>query len=1056
MKQVIELRGLSNLPSDRKTADGGLDICVNAQLENGEIAPMPAPKDMTGSVIDPQSGLGGILYYVHETSSGKYPIVLDGKEIKSVVGDVTEYRVVFPTVSNNINVIKLISEATGNGLKWSKQFANSEDADKYLSFTSEEQATSLVSRLADHGYTATLETIHTPGPAVVTLYELRTNENLIQATSLGKFIILLTNINIHYLLLGDNGYTYLGTRIPYPEIKIQEEHQDEKSYLLNSSEWDMESELKNILSGLTSFGVEGYKDKLAEVINFVCEQIESPDQLITINSKKYTPAEFINYLSNAIWGRVKLMRIDNRNDGCFSAPTLLRVAIKLYDGNYISQTVPYLLGAGSSQVSDKWANVYMSRKKSDSSFAGFRIVMRDIYKASISIRIPGMSKWRDLISSVDVFVSTDVATPAVNARIDGIGQLATGTDDYTEAMVNFYQERDIVEELADKSQFYKILSIPASEITDDWPESVNGNTIYTDIIPQGADELIVQDELPDDALSAHESAPISWVDTFNSRLSWNGVRHTLFNGPYFTNGPEDSPSYSFMAILSMEDGSKRSVVLRDFYSYSIQRFKARGWIYYPDPRCREMQVWDGEKRCVLKMKEHPRLSGAYWAGSIESDLPLVTPATGNSYSKITISEDNRKFEEPGKLWMSDVANPFVYPITGRLNIGGNLYRTVPTMVALAPGQLLANDLYAFSSEGIWTIELSDTGLPARTRSLSRDAAWGPRSIQPIERGVVFVGKSNVNLIEQGNITSLSDYMSGKAKGLEGLADPSLRRNIISCTNGAVCRAAEDTDVLIEYMRDAFPVYDSRGSRMIFFNPDHSWSYVFCFNGATWHKMVSDRPTLPVMVANNGIVSVKEWSEKAGVLNKDTYRYRQFDYSTPDMQDRVTLPMLMVTRPLNLSTIDALKSITDIRLRHTIAGTRDNIEREYLVFGSSDNMAELANIMTSLDLPGVDVDSWASGTTAFRADYLSYEDLSRMLTGNTIINVRESGADEPTRHVFMILQGSMDNKTWYDIKSLRGRAFRYHRLAILAMGLKPTDRISYAEVEYIEKMTNRMR
>ena len=76
----------------------------------------------------------------------------------------------------------------------------------------------------------------------------------------------------------------------------------------------------------------------------------------------------------------------------------------------------------------------------------------------------------------------------------------------------------------------------------------------------------------------------------------------------------------------------------------------------------------------------------------------------------------------------------------------------------------------------------------------------------------------------------------------------------------------------------------------------------------------------------------------------------------------------------------------------------------------------------------------------------------MLTTITDIKIRGPYAKGGVR--FMLL-GSMDGVNFYVIGTKRGKAWKLFRLIILA-NIEPTERISWVDVIYEEKFTNRLR
>ena len=73
---------------------------------------------------------------------------------------------------------------------------------------------------------------------------------------------------------------------------------------------------------------------------------------------------------------------------------------------------------------------------------------------------------------------------------------------------------------------------------------------------------------------------------------------------------------------------------------------------------------------------------------------------------------------------------------------------------------------------------------------------------------------------------------------------------------------------------------------------------------------------------------------------------------------------------------------------------------------------------------------------------------------TIIDVRVRG-QFPKGAVKFILLGSNDGVNFSTISTLRGKSWKLFRMIILA-DLDPTDRISWVDVQYETRFTNKLR
>ena len=121
--------------------------------------------------------------------------------------------------------------------------------------------------------------------------------------------------------------------------------------------------------------------------------------------------------------------------------------------------------------------------------------------------------------------------------------------------------------------------------------------------------------------------------------------------------------------------------------------------------------------------------------------------------------------------------------------------------------------------------------------------------------------------------------------------------------------------------------------------------------------------------------------------------------------------------------------------------------ECLVQGSMDGKTRVYDLSTLLDAQESGVP--ARGIIATRPFDLGEPDILK-----TITDIRIRG-QFPKGAVKFILLGSNDGINFYTLSTLRGKSWKLFRMIILA-DLAPTDRISWVDIMYDTKFTNRLR
>ena len=85
MIKQIQLRGISRSPSDRMTADGGCAESLNVHIEENELAPTQAPKNMTSGYCDQGDEPDNFLF-IHKGGGYEHMIGIDGQVVKYYYG----------------------------------------------------------------------------------------------------------------------------------------------------------------------------------------------------------------------------------------------------------------------------------------------------------------------------------------------------------------------------------------------------------------------------------------------------------------------------------------------------------------------------------------------------------------------------------------------------------------------------------------------------------------------------------------------------------------------------------------------------------------------------------------------------------------------------------------------------------------------------------------------------------------------------------------------------------------------------------------------------------
>lgn len=215
----------------------------------------------------------------------------------------------------------------------------------------------------------------------------------------GNILVILTEEGIHYAIYRPDLRTYvpLGNRIPFPRIEFaltaQSQETTVEEHSLHITEDDIPT-LKNWISSADKTG------------NSPVHPIARPSDSLAVA------------LTDAILGAVNTHCADAMADGSLTEPFLIRYAVRLFDGSHVMQSSPVLLIPNSAPPVVTLESPEINEKE-----LSFKWRSRVIHpKADICFRIletPDFKDWKDIITSIDIFITSPFWTYDQSAQITG-------------------------------------------------------------------------------------------------------------------------------------------------------------------------------------------------------------------------------------------------------------------------------------------------------------------------------------------------------------------------------------------------------------------------------------------------------------------------------------------------------------------------------------------------------------------------------------------------------------------------------------------------------------
>jgi hypothetical protein len=775
-----------------------------------------------------------------------------------------------------------------------------------------------------------------------------TGESLNQVASIGNTLIVYSGTQPHYFLFKDNAYSHLGSRVPVPAMEVASMKADVRYTTAKAVGPILPiTHDYNVWNAASGVNDEYHADLLATMDN--------------------------------IWDSVSVEISEAQQAGVFVAPFFIRYAVRLYDGSYIHTSTPILCGGG---VSADWMSVAQSQESTlvDGKYAFLmNITMASTFRVWLhgSYNVGG---WSDIVKSIDIFASTPIYAPAMNA---GYFSMDSSNNITLEGMDTDARDKTILDEVLSKGQFYKVMSINVDDATT--MGKLSDGTLRLDNASTISGEgLALNDDMPDGYRDGNQYIPEEGTMNYNNHLMLFGAKELLSHGDRYLNGQEatgdwaspsglsyftlrfkvvDSTTGAAHYVLANYGGGASSSLYQAYFhntgtstylrfgndyrsSGTFKKCDPYAWICYPDTRCTQVEVFcsSNVKGKLIPMQPHPLLNCSY--AFIGLGTSFRSP--GSAYSDVTTPAsftEDPVILAPNKLFLSEFENPFLFPAGNIVTFSDKVVGAGFTSVPLSEGQLGDFPIYVFTEGGIRVAIPTGDGKISATMAhpnISRHVAI-PGTILSMEQAIVFTTKKGVMMLSGNQVTELSRNINGAPFILNGAAGSDLaaiRTMLLSSPWASILGPTIDEATFMGFMSAATPAYDHNGARLLFFHPTKTWQYAYMLETQTWHKVASGISDAKIL---NGypdcLVSVDP--HNAPALGKVVDFSTVLDDSSMFAQQPtsgVSVPQpvrgIIVTRPFDLDAPDVRKAIRSLRVR----GDFNRQDVQYLLLGSFDGLS----------------------------------------------------------------------------------------------------------------------
>lgn len=748
-------------------------------------------------------------------------------------------------------------------------------------------------------------------------------------TALGHTLILSTDKGLQYILWKDDGYITLGNRPPFISIDFG---MLRLGTLTESGDYDIPASC--------AFGWSGTRGEAEK------------SELASMTQMAY------GLLYSAIAEKVT-------SKGLFYQPFFIRYAYRLYDGSYNWHSAPILMLPSVLPPIIKYTDG--GSNTGDNVKATFTL---DVNYFALTYRIitdcaDSLAAWDDIVAGIDIFISSPIYTydqsknlefrPVTTLRnfllsaggFEGSGfrpgisgslvpapdEILSGhyadtstapykdhflTLDASEKVLDIKLHEHFHDNIRNTNLFYKVASFDIKDLKKKMD--------FERLELKGSDlsSLPTLPFLPDDYLS-HDLISPRCLYAFNSRLNMACVDLSpatpfpIRSVMQYGGDPKETSCHISITVWTRRNGVRcHSFRAADMNEESDKLFDPSAnfprYVFYPDPSAYRMQFrFSDGRKVAIDLKSHDFLNGAYY---YNDDFTITIPS-GLLTETVMASASVRL---GSKIYTSEVNNPFFFPATGINTVGtGRILGICSAAKALSQGQFGQFPLYAFTDEGVWALEVSSSGGFSAKQPITRDVCRSADSITQIDSAVLFATDRGIMLISGSQTQCISDVLNSPdyfdLAGLPGL-----------CAKFPEFRHPDC--LFIDYIKNCRMAYDYVNQRIILFNPDKGYAYVYSMKTKLWG------------IQECSLTSVINSYPDALAMAKGEEENYLVDLSHTDAE---TVRCLLVSRPLKFDSPEVLKTLTTtiqrgMLPRHSedmatiLYGTRDYIS--WHLIGSS--------------------------------------------------------------------------------------------------------------------------
>ena len=190
--------------------------------------------------------------------------------------------------------------------------------------------------------------------------------------------------------------------------------------------------------------------------------------------------------------------------------------------------------------------------------------------------------------------------------------------------------------------------------------------------------------------------------------------------------------------------------------------------------------------------------------------------------------------------VSEAENPLIFPAKNSVQVGSSIINALAANTRpISEGQFGDAPLYAFTDEGVWVLMLGEEGTYIARQPANRDICSNPKGILQIDDAVLFPTERGIMMQQGRESVCITDVLDDYPFDFLSIYSHSIKDKTYPNKLLALGKIPESDVKYVrfrKYLEEAGMIYDYYDSRIIVFNPNYTYAYVYSLKSKMWGTM----------------------------------------------------------------------------------------------------------------------------------------------------------------------------------------------------------------------------